>query len=169
MSNPPDPATPPVAPPVAPVAPAAPPEPAVPPVVPPVDVAALQARLVAFEAAEVKRAEEQKAEDDAELSKSQILERDLAAANLRLARAEAIAAHPVPTEYQSQVHGTDAASFLASAKFISELAAKAAGVIPPPPKLDPVPGSGTGTGAGGGQAPGSISELRQQIAARKIK
>lgn len=139
-----------------PVAHVVPPKPADPPTVPPVDVAALQARVAAFEAAEATRTQEEQARKDAELTESQRLTRDNEALTLKLARAEAIATHPVPAEYQSLVQGSDAASFLASAKLASELAAKAAGVTPPPPKPDPIPQSGTG--ASGTPTSGSLDE-----------
>ena len=81
----------------------------------------------------------------AELSDLQKAQRDNTALALKLARAEALAAHPVPAAYQSLVQGTDEASFLASAKLASELAAKAEGKAPPP---DPIPNAGTGGTAG---------------------
>lgn len=64
----------------------------------------------------------------------------LKATNARLA---ALAEHPVPKEYQDLVTGTDEASYIASAKKISELAARAEGKAPRP---DPVHGSGTRSG-----------------------
>lgn len=124
--------------------PGTPPKPVDPPKAPELDaaaIAALQAKVATFEAAEATRAQEAQAKADAELTESQRLTRDLADANLKLARAEAIAAHPVPAAYQSLVQGTDAASFLASAKLASELAARAEGKAPTP---DPIPNAGTG-------------------------
>ena len=152
---------PPVTPPpsAAPVVPAqVPPKPDVPPVVPPVDVAALQAKVAAFEAAEATRAQEAQAKADLELSDLQKAQRTNAELALRIARADALVAHPVPAEYQALVQGTDEASFLASAKLASELAAKAAGVVPPVQKPGVVPQSG----AGGGAAPtgGSVAAGR---------
>lgn len=157
----PDPVVPPVTPPppAAPVVPAqVPPKPDVPPVVPPVDVAELQAKVAAFEAAEATRAQEAKDKADLELSDLQKAQRTIAELSLTNDRNAALAAHPVPTEYQALVQGTDAASFLASAKLASELAAKAAGVAPPAQKPGVVPQSG----AGAGEAPtgGSVAAGR---------
>lgn len=75
------------------------------------------------------------------------------------ARLAALATYPVPEKYQHLVIGTDEASFLASAKDVSELAAaatKGTGVV-----------SKSGTGSGGKPIGGSISEHRRQIAERK--
>lgn len=170
LSNPPDPVTPPEAPATAPpVAPVAPPAPTAPPVVPPVDVAALQAQLATYEAAEVVRAQAAQAKVDAELSDLQKAQRTIAELTINSARADALVAHPVPEKYRSLVQGTDAASFLASAKLASELAAAAEGKMPPAAPLQPVPHAGTTPPGGTGAPTGSISELRQQIAARKNK
>lgn len=86
------------------------------------------------------------AAEDAKLSDIQLAnkERDekaseVAALKATNARLAALAEHPVPKEYQDLVTGTDEASFLASAKKISELYARAEGKAPKPA---PVPGSG---------------------------
>lgn len=151
----PDPVPPVTPPPAVPAVPAqVPPKPDVPPVVPPVDVAELQAQLATFQAAEAKRTQEAKDKADAELSDLQKAQRTIAELSLTNDRNAALAAHPVPAEYQALVQGTDAASFLASAKLASELAAKAAGVVPPPQKPGVVPQSGSG--AGGAPAGGSL-------------
>lgn len=124
--------------------PGTPPKPADPPKVPELsadDIAALQAKVAGFEAAEQKRADEAKAKADAELTELQKAQRTIAELSLTNDRNAALAAHPVPAAYQSLVQGTDAASFLASAKLASELAAKAEGKAPTP---DPIPNSGTG-------------------------
>ncbi|SDW33179.1 hypothetical protein SAMN04487912_102358 [Arthrobacter sp. cf158] len=72
--------------------------------------------------------------EDAKLSDIQRAqkERDDAAAALAAAKSEnarlaALAAHPVPADYQDLVVGTDEASYLASAKKVAELYAKAEG------------------------------------------
>lgn len=137
----------PAAPPAAAPAAAIPPKPDDPPKVPELDaaaIAALQVKVANFEAAEATRAQEAQAKANAELSDLQKAQRDNTALALKLARAEALAAHPVPAAYQSLVQGTDEASFLASAKLASELAAKAEGKAPPP---DPIPNAGTGGAA----------------------
>lgn len=76
----------------------------------------------------------------------------LKAANARLA---ALAEHPVPEKYRHLVTGVDEATYLASAKEISDLAALAEGKAPKP---DRVPGSGSRSGennpAGGSVAIG---------------
>ncbi|KUM34544.1 hypothetical protein [Arthrobacter sp. EpRS71] len=136
---------------------------------------ALQAERDARAKAE-KDAAEAKAElqkiKDSELSDIQRAQKerdDQAAENATLkatnARLAALAEHPVPKEYQDLVTGTDEASYLASAKKISDLYARAEGKAP---KNDPVPGSGK-RGSGDAAAKGSIRELRQQIADRKNK
>jgi hypothetical protein len=102
------------------------------------------------------------AAEDAKLSdiqKAQKERDDTAAENATLkatnARLAALAKHPVPEDYQELVTGTDAASFEASAKKISELYARAEGKAPKP---DPVPRSGSRSGennpAGGSVATG---------------
>lgn len=85
--------------------------------------------------------------EDAKLSDIQRAqkERDDAAAALAAAKSEnarlaALAAHPVPKEYQDLVIGTDEASYLASAKKVAELFAKAEGK-PFRPAPDPSQGA----------------------------
>lgn len=100
-------------------------------------VKALKAEREARAAAEKElaefRAERQKAED-AKLSDIQKAQKERddeiaesAKLKVSLARLTALAEHPVPKEYQHLVTGTDADSFLASAKSVSELAVLAAG------------------------------------------
>ncbi|MBT8162803.1 MULTISPECIES: hypothetical protein [Arthrobacter] len=80
----------------------------------------------------------------------------LKATNARLA---ALAKHPVPEEYQDLVTGTDEASYLASAKKISELHAKAEGKASKP---DPVPGSGTGDRKGVSGRDAGLEQARKR-------
>lgn len=100
--------------------------------------------------------------EDAKLSdidKANKAATDAAAENVQLkadnARLAALAKHPVPEEYQDLVTGTDAATFEASAKKISELYARAEGKAG---KLSPVHGSGDRSGddnpTGGSMAAG---------------
>lgn len=141
------PPAPPAAPPAAAPAAAIPPKPADPPKVPDLDaaaIAALQAKVATFEAAEATRAQEAKDKADLELSDLQKAQRTIAELTLTGARDAALIAHPVPAAYQPLVQGTDAASFLASAKLASELAAKAEGKALPP---EPIPNAGTGGAA----------------------
>lgn len=136
---------------------------------------ALKAERARAEAAEQRAADAEakiQAAEDAKLSDIQRAQKerdDQAAENAKLkatnARLAALAEHPVPKEYQDLVTGTDEASYLASAKKISELYARAEGKAPKP---DPVPGSGKRSGDNAG-AKGSIREHRQQIADRKNK
>ncbi|MEV8149946.1 hypothetical protein AB0O52_17600 [Arthrobacter sp. NPDC080073] len=98
---------------------------------------ALQAERDARAAAEKRAADAEakiQAAEDAKLSDIQRAQKerdDQAAENARLkaanARLTALAEHPVPKEYQDLVTGTDEASYLASAKKISELYARAEG------------------------------------------
>lgn len=80
----------------------------------------------------------------------------LEAANARLA---ALAEHPVPKEYQDLVTGTDEASYLASAKKISELYAKAEGKNGKP---DPVPNSGKGDRQGATGREAGLEQARKR-------
>jgi len=80
----------------------------------------------------------------------------LKATNARLA---ALAEHPVPKEYQDLVTGTDEASYLASAKKISELYAKAEGKAKKP---DPVPNSGTGDRRGASGREAGLEQARKR-------
>lgn len=146
----------PIVPPVAPATPAVPvaATPTAPPVVPDesqlgdAGKAALQVERDA-RAAEKARADAAEAQlraaEDAKLSdieKANKAAADTAAENAKLksdnARLAALAEHPVPKEYQDLVTGTDEASFLASAKKISDLYARAEGKAPLP---DPIPRS----------------------------
>lgn len=135
-------------------------------------IKALKAEREAREAAEKElaefRAEKQKAAD-AELSEVQRVQKerdDQAAENAKLkatnARLAALAEHPVPKEYQDLVAGTDEASYLASAKKISELYARAEG------KSGVVHKSGTSSGDKN-SASGSIDAGRELYASRKKK
>lgn len=137
-------------------------------------IKALQAERDARKAAETETARLKALVDAAEAEKLSDLEKAQKAATdanaateaLRLenARLKALSLHPVPADYQDLVTGTDAASFEASAKKLSELAAKASGQKPGP---DPVNESGTGDS--GPKTGGSIAEYRKQIADRKKK
>lgn len=171
MEGPPDPPPAPAQP------PAVPPMPAVPPQVPaPVDDAAAQlvAANTAREKAESDLAAARvllQAADDAKLSdieKANKAAADTATENARLktdiARLTALSTHPVPAEYQHLVTGTDAATYEASAKAISALAAAAAGKTPPP---TPIPRSGDrthdNTNTGGSVAAGAaLYEARKK-------
>lgn len=93
---------------------------------------AAEAKLQAAEDAKLSDIQKaQKERDDKETENAK-----LKVANARLT---ALADHPVPKEYQDLVTGTDEASYLASAKKISELYARAEGKAPKP---TPVPRSG---------------------------
>lgn len=133
---------------------------------------ALQAERDARAAAEKRAADAEakiQAAEDAKLSDIQRAQKErddqaaenatLKAANARLA---ALAEHPVPKEYQDLVTGTDEESYLASAKKISELYARAEGKAPKP---DRVPGSGSRSGESGTSG-GSISAGREAFAAK---
>lgn len=111
---------------------------------------AAEAKLQAAEDAklsDIQRAQKERDDQAAENTK-------LKAVNARLA---ALADHPVPKEYQDLVTGTDEASYLASAKKISELYARAEGKAPKP---DPVPGSGNRSGENNNPAGGSVATGR---------
>lgn len=137
-------------------------------------IKALKAEREAREAAEKRAAEAEakvKAAEDAKLSdieraKKEAAEAATEAAQLKVANARlaALAEYPVPKDYQDLVTGTDEASYLASAKKVSELYARAEGKAG---------GSGvvhkSGTGSGKPVASGSIAEHRRQIAERKNK
>lgn len=119
---------------------------------------AAEAKLQAAEDAklsDIQRA--QKDRDDATAT-AQKLERE----NWRLA---ALAEHPVPKDYRDLVTGTDEATYLASAKKISELYAKAEGKAPKP---DPVPGSGSRSGDNN-PAGGSVASGRELYQSRHKK
>lgn len=117
------------------------------------------------------RAALQKIEDGklSEIQRAQKERDDQAAENATLkatnARLAALAEYPVPKDYQDLVTGTDEASYLASAKKISELYARAEGKAPKP---DPVPGSGNRSGENN-PAGGSIAAGRDLYASRKKK
>lgn len=138
-------------------------------------IKALKAEREAREAAEKRAADAEakiQAAEDAKLSDIERAKKeaaDAAAETAKLrqdnARLAALAKHPVPEDYQDLVTGTDAASFEASAKKISELHARAEGKAPKP---DPVHKSGTRDGDNA-NVKGSIREHRQQIADRKNK
>lgn len=138
-------------------------------------IKALQAERDARAAAEKRAADAEakiQAAEDAKLSDIDRANKerdDQAAENAKLkatnARLAALADHPVPKEYQDLVTGTDEASYLASAKKISELYARAEGKAPKP---DPVHKSGTRT-EGDGSASGSIAAGRELYANRKKK
>lgn len=116
-------------------------------------IKALKAEREAREAAEKRAADAEakvQAAENAKLSDIERAKKEAAgsaaeAAKLRSdnARLAALATHPVPADYQDLVTGTDAASYLASAKKISELYARAEGKAPKP---DPVHKSGTRDG-----------------------
>lgn len=110
------------------------------------------------------------AAEDAKLSDIQRAQKerdDQAAENATLkatnARLAALAEHPVPKEYQDLVTGTDEATYLASAKKISELYARAEGKAPKP---DPVPGSGIRSGESKTSG-GSLAAGREAFAAKR--
>jgi colicin import membrane protein len=108
---------------------------------------AAEAKLQAAEDAKLSDIQKAQKERDDQASENAKLK----AANARLA---ALADYPVPKEYQDLVTGTDEASYLASAKKISDLYARAEGKAPKP---DPVHKSGTRNGdkpAGGSLAAG---------------
>ncbi|MDN4644931.1 hypothetical protein [Arthrobacter sp. PsM3] len=138
-------------------------------------IKALQSERARAEAAE-KRATAAEAKiqaaEDAKLSdiqKAQKERDDQAAENAKLkatnARLAALAEHPVPKDYQDLVTGTDEASYLASAKKLSELHARAEGKAPKP---DPVDRSGKRTGDNN-PAGGSVAAGRDLYASRKKK
>lgn len=131
-------------------------------------IKALKAEREAREAAEKRAADAEakiQAAEDAKLSDIQRAQKerdDAAAENAKLkatnARLAALAEYPVPKDYQDLVTGTDEASYLASAKKISELYAKAEGKAP---KNDPVPGSGKRGEGSGNAAGGSLASGRE--------
>lgn len=138
-------------------------------------IKALKAEREAREAAEKRAAEAEakvKASEDAKLSDIERANQKAAEAEERAkkleatnARLSALATHPVPEKYQHLVTGTDEASFLASAKSVSELAALAEGKAQ---KLDPIPGSGSRSGDGN-PAGGSIASGRELYAQKHKK
>ncbi|SDK79422.1 hypothetical protein [Arthrobacter sp. ok362] len=138
-------------------------------------IKALKAEREAREAAEKRAADAEakvQAAEDAKLSdidraNKKALDAEDRAAKLETANARlaALAKHPVPEDYQDLVTGTDAASFEASAKKISELHARAEGKAPKP---DPVPGSGDRSGDHN-PAGGSIAAGREQYHSKHPK
>ena len=138
-------------------------------------IKALKAEREAREAAEKRAADAEakvQAAEDAKLSDIQRAQKerdDQAAENATLkatnARLAALAEHPVPKDYQDLVTGTDEASYLASAKKISDLYARAEGKAPKP---DPIPGSGKRSGDNN-PAGGSVAAGRDLYASRKKK
>lgn len=134
---------------------------------------ALKAERARAEAEAARASQLQKQLDDIAASKLSDIQRaqkerdDQAAENATLkatnARLAALAEHPVPKDYQDLVTGTDEASYLASAKKISELYARAEGKAPKP---DPVPGSGNRSGENKTSG-GSVSAGREAFAAKK--
>lgn len=115
------------------------------------------------------RAALQKIEDGklSEIQRAQKERDDQTAENATLkatnARLSALAKHPVPEDLQDLVTGTDEASYLASAKKISDLHARAEGKAPKPA---PVPGSGQRSGDNN-PAGGSLSAGREAFAAKR--
>ncbi|WP_102157699.1 hypothetical protein [Zhihengliuella halotolerans] len=110
--------------------------------------------------------------EDAKLSDTQRAEKEKNDAIARAEKAEretwrlaALADHPVSKENRDLVVGTDEASYLASAKRISEMEAAAAGKKG---RKEPVPDSGRRSADNGAKA-GTIAEHRQRIAAAKTK
>ncbi|WP_028265928.1 hypothetical protein [Arthrobacter sp. MA-N2] len=138
-------------------------------------IKALQAERDARAAAEKRAADAEakiQAAEDAKLSEIDRAKKerdDQAAENAKLkatnARLAALAEHPVPKEYQEFVTGTDEASYLASAKKLSELYARAEGKAP---KGGPVHESGNRSGD---QNPtgGSLAAGRDAYAAKHNK
>ncbi|MGM7776128.1 hypothetical protein ACSVHC_08935 [Arthrobacter sp. KNU-44] len=136
---------------------------------------ALQAERDARAAAEKRAADAEAKIQAAENAKLSDIERankaaaDSAAEAARLkadnARLAALAKHPVPEDYQDLVTGTDAASFEASAKKISELYARAEGKTP---KGSPVHESGNRSGENN-PAGGSIAAGRDIYASKHNK
>ena len=82
------------------------------------------------------------------------------------ARLNALAKYPVPADYQDLVQGTDADSFEASAKKLSELAALANGG---PKRPDPIHESGSGNTTPKDKSGGSIAAGRDMFAAKSKK
>lgn len=138
-------------------------------------IKALKAEREAREAAEKElaefRAEKQKSEDAklSDIDKANKAAADVAAENATLksdnARLAALAKHPVPADYQDLVFGTDAASFEASAKKISELYARAEGKAGKP---GAVHGSGDRSGDNNPTG-GSVAAGRETYATKNTK
>lgn len=108
------------------------------------DARALAERRAQEAEAKVKEAEDAKLSDiekATQAAAAAAAERD--ALKVSVARLTALATHPVPADYQDLVTGTDEASYLASAKKISDLYARAEGKTP---RVDPVPDSGNRSG-----------------------
>lgn len=116
--------------------------------------AALQ-RIEDDKLSEIERARKDK--EEAEKTVSQL--------RLETARLTALATHPVPADYQDLVQGTDADSFMASAKKVAELAAAAAGGGRKP---DAIPDSGSRTpGSDPYSKGGSVAAGREMFAASR--
>lgn len=138
-------------------------------------IKALKAEREARETAEKEAADAKAALqkiEDAKLSDIQRAQKerdDQAAENAKLkaanARLAALAKHPVPEDLQDLVTGTDEASYLASAKKISDLYARAEGKAG---GSSYVHKSGTGSGENN-PAGGSIAAGRDLYASRKKK
>lgn len=114
----------------------------------------------------------QKIEDeklsDIDRARKDVAEAAALTASLRLenARLAALATHPVPKDYQDLVTGTDAESFLASAKKVAALAAAATGKGNLP---DPVRESGDRSSTDSTSTGGSISAGRAMFADKNKK
>lgn len=106
----------------------------------------------------------EKARDDAAKEKRE--KEELRVENLRL---RAIAHHGISEDYQDLVHGTDEASFKASAEKVAKLEAAAKGTTPPPPPADPVPGAGGGHSGENGGKSGSVSAGAEEYDRRNKK
>lgn len=98
------------------------------------DLAKAREQLKAFEDAQA--AAEKAKLSDIERAQAEVQERDKRIAELEAnsARLTALAKYPVPEEYQDLISGTDAESYEASAKRVSELVARTA--TPGTPKPD---------------------------------
>ncbi|CAH0233808.1 hypothetical protein SRABI26_02720 [Arthrobacter sp. Bi26] len=133
---------------------------------------ALQAERDARAAAEKRAADAEakiQAAEDAKLSDIQLANKKATDAEERAAKLEtanarlaALAKYPVPEKYQHLVNGTDAASFEASAKDVSELAGVQG------KKRDPIHDSGDKSGDRGG-AGTSVSAGRDLYASKHTK
>jgi hypothetical protein len=121
------------------------------------DLADARAALQKIEDAklsDVERAQKEKAETSSENARLKL-------ENARLA---ALAEHPVPKDYQDLVTGTDAESYLASAKKVAALAAAASGKVAP---LDPIPDSGDRSKSNSVTPGGSVAAGREMFASKK--
>jgi len=120
-----------------------------------------EARAALQKIEDAKLSDIQKAQKDADDAKARVT-----ALESQNARLSALATHPVPEEYRDLVTGTDEASYLASAKKISELYARAEGKAQ---KVGVVHDSGNRNGDGGGGAGTSISAGRDLYASKHPK